>query len=302
MAFRKQTVIARPLARSERLLVEAVGDETVIYELDTNVAHALKPLAAAVFNYADGKNTAAEIAELSSYRLATTVTEAEVADAISQLDALSLLDTPELSLIESGMSRRDALKVFGAVGAGTVLVSSVAAPFASANTLSNYGEPYVCAKQNGSNLEDITDASSYNNVSNSQAPSGWPQPYKVSGSGYAFVTGTNPGAPVSGSVSTLGQSCYAATSPSTVYGTYQVVPCDGNAYQCAQVVCVPTTNGKSNGTPTSIAGAITSGSILPATDDYPTNVGKGNGYGPYYDAEYSGWPFKFCCVGNDCTS
>jgi Coenzyme PQQ synthesis protein D (PqqD) len=131
MASKKQTVISHPIARSERVVVEAVGDETVIYDLDTNVAHALKPLAAAVYMYADGKNTAAEIAELATYRLATTVTEADVAEALDQLEASALLATPLLD-VHTGISRRTALKTFAAAGAGSMLVMSVATSAASA--------------------------------------------------------------------------------------------------------------------------------------------------------------------------
>lgn len=131
MASKKQIVISHPIARSERVVVEAVGDETVIYDLDTNVAHALKPLAAAVYMYADGKNTAAEIAELASYRLTTTVTEADVAEALDQLEASALLATPSLD-VHTGISRRTALKTFAAAGAGSMLVMSVATSAASA--------------------------------------------------------------------------------------------------------------------------------------------------------------------------
>ena len=120
MASTEQIVITRPVARSERLLVEAVGDETVIYDQDTQVAHALKPLAAAVFGYADGSNTAVEIAELAGYRLGSAVSEADVRDAIAQLAELSLIEAPE----PSGVSRRTALKVFAATGAGAALITS----------------------------------------------------------------------------------------------------------------------------------------------------------------------------------
>jgi hypothetical protein len=132
MATNKHTVINHPVARSERVLVESVDNETVIYDLDTNVAHALKPLAAAVFTYADGKNNVEAIAELASYRLAEPVTSAQVTNAVAQLDALNLLETHELDIDAGGFSRRDALKVLAATGAGMALVSSVAAPAALA--------------------------------------------------------------------------------------------------------------------------------------------------------------------------
>ena len=127
----KQTVISRPLARTEDLVVESVGDETVVYDTNVHVAHALKPLAAAVFMYANGENTLAEIAELAGYRLAMTITEVEVADAIEQLDAIALLDGPVLD-VQTGVSRRAALKTFAAAGAGSMLVMSIATSAAQA--------------------------------------------------------------------------------------------------------------------------------------------------------------------------
>jgi hypothetical protein len=133
MASKKQTLISRPLARTANVVVEAVGDETVIYDTDAHVAHALKPLAAAVYAYADGKNTPAEIAELASYRLASTITESDVVDALEQLDAQALLDGPVLD-VHTGVSRRTALKTFAAAGAGSMLVMSVATAAAQACT------------------------------------------------------------------------------------------------------------------------------------------------------------------------
>jgi hypothetical protein len=129
---KQQTTISYPLARSENVVVESVGDETVIYDVESHVAHALMPLAAAVYAYADGKNTAAEIAELAAYRLDTTVTEADVLDAVAQLEAISMLSSPVLD-VNTGLSRRQALKTFAAAGAGSMLVLSVATSAASAS-------------------------------------------------------------------------------------------------------------------------------------------------------------------------
>jgi hypothetical protein len=130
---RKQTAIARPIARTEGLLIESVGEETVVYDLDTKEAHCLKALAATVFMYADGARTAADIAELSSYRLETSVSEADVKDAVKQLESVSLIETP--LVVRDGMSRRDAIKRFGTiagVATATPLIASVMAPAAYA--------------------------------------------------------------------------------------------------------------------------------------------------------------------------
>jgi hypothetical protein len=134
MTFRKQTTVSRPMARTDGLLVESVADETVVYDQETKEAHCLKALAAAVFTYADGRNTTAEIAELVSYRLDRTVSEAEVADAVRQLEQHALLDTP--LVIREGLSRREALRTMAATGVGAVagasLITTILAPTAAA--------------------------------------------------------------------------------------------------------------------------------------------------------------------------
>ena len=147
----KQTVINRPLARTADVVVESVGDETVVYDTNVHIAHALKPLAAAVFTYSNGENTTAEIAELASYRLATTVSEADVAGAVEQLAAIALLDGPLLD-VETGVSRRAALKTFAAAGAGSMLVMSIATSAAQACiTCSQPPSQYDYCSTNGIN-------------------------------------------------------------------------------------------------------------------------------------------------------
>ena len=133
MDFKKQTIVRCPTARTEGLLVESVGGETVIYDLESKEAHCLKALAAAVFVHADGYNTTADIAELAGHRLGTPVSEADVKDAVAQLEQHALLDKP--LAIHDGLSRREAVQRFAAaagVAVATPLVASVMAPTASA--------------------------------------------------------------------------------------------------------------------------------------------------------------------------
>jgi hypothetical protein len=127
---RKQSVVKRPIARATGLLIETVGDETVVYDLESKEAHCLKSLAAVVFAHADGRNTAAEIAELAEYRLGRTVSEADVADAVAQLEQRALLDTP--LVVRDGLSRRDVVQRFAAAAVAAPLIVSVMAPAASA--------------------------------------------------------------------------------------------------------------------------------------------------------------------------
>lgn len=333
MASNKQTIINRPMARSEELLIQHVDSETVAFDERTKTAHALRPLAAAVFMYADGNNTVEEIAELAGYRLDQTVTAAEVNEALEQLDACDLLDTPEDSLSD-GISRRTALKAFAAAGAGTMLVSSIVAPFASATgtTLGNYGTGYVCAYVASPTDGYLTGGGGYEGdpaASGSPGtiltPNGWPMPFVlVSGSAnkngagaanFQMANDTTTGGPVVANDYALGHNCYAVYSrTSPVYGTYQAVPCDGPTWECADVVCVPTNNGKkvgSGGTATVIAGAINSGPMYTGSGSsfIAPSGGANPAYGAYTEYAYGPgsnspngiYPFKVCC-GNGTTT
>jgi len=321
MAFNKQSMIKHPLARSERLLVENIDDETVIYDEDTKVAHALKPLAAAVFSYADGKNSSAEIAELASYRLGSGVNEAQVDEAVAELDSCALLDEPGL---EGGVSRRDALKRFGAVGvaasASTLLISSIAAPMASAAGLASYGAPFLCGTGDGNSADPITGNTSYGypqvDYAQPDATSNWNSFIgdTCTGGGSSFYC-THPGDPnytpaagtcpsgytLQNSGSHRGQCLEngsrtnyynpsGATSCPTSWtkvnqgtaGTYQCVPCDGMVSRNQSYQCCNVVC-VPNGV--SIAGAITTKSQA----------------NPYTATPYGGigYPAKYCTT-NKC--
>jgi hypothetical protein len=322
MASKKQTVVTRPVARSEEVLVQHVESETVVYDERVKTAHALRPLAAAVFMYADGNNTVDEIAELAAYRLDQSVSVADVTEALEQLEACDLLEL-QGDILSAGISRRTALKTFAAAGAGTMLVSSIVAPFASATTLGNYGTGYTCAYVNSSTQNTIVGSGGYDGDpaatgKTSLTPNGWPLPYtQVSGSvsgntaKFQMASGPMSGAPITANNYVLGASCYALYSNSSpVYGTYQAVPCDGPTWECANVVCVPTTNGAANGTPSKIAGAVTTGPMYNGTGSFADPDGTATppygaynqyAYGPHSTQNAGHYPFKVCC-GNGTTT
>jgi hypothetical protein len=47
----------KPLARREKLVVQNLGDETLIYDLDENRAYCLNETAARVWQFCDGEKT-----------------------------------------------------------------------------------------------------------------------------------------------------------------------------------------------------------------------------------------------------
>lgn len=272
MASKKQTIISRPLARTENVVVESVGDETVVYDTVAHVAHALTRVAAAVFAYADGKNTAAEIAELASYRLGTTVTEADVVTAIDVLDANSLLDGPLLD-VETGVSRRTALKTFAAAGAGSMLVMSIATSAAQACITCSTVPPntYSC---------------SYNTYTSS-VPSG---PVGPSGWQNGTVSDCRLCNESTGSGGSNAYPCQ--TTGST--GACCCAPCDGAASKCCQPICINSVSG------TCPTGTLPLGHTVGGENGYP-KVACPTGYGAYQAKVSSSNKYyvKCCEVGTE---
>jgi hypothetical protein len=270
MASKKQTIISRPLARSENVVVEAVGDETVIYDTDAHVAHALKPLAAAVYAYADGKNTPAEIAELASYRLATTVTEANVVDALEQLDAIALIEGPVLD-VHTGISRRTALKTFAAAGAGSMLVMSIATAAAQACI--------TCSTVPPSSYSCSTNTYTDSIPSGPVGPSGW-QNNTVSDCRLCNESTGSSG----------GTAYPCQTTGST--GACCCAPCDNTSKvtsYCCQPICINSVSG------TCPSGTLPLGHTVGGENSNP-KVACPTGYGAY---QGSGFQVKCCLAGTE---
>jgi hypothetical protein len=107
-----------PQRRLEGLVVKAVDDELLIYDLDSHRSHALSPLAAALWRRCDGRQTPSALAQ------ALRVPEVAVTYGLGALSDARLLRTPA-----PWISRREALRW---VGATTLpLVHSIIAPTAA---------------------------------------------------------------------------------------------------------------------------------------------------------------------------
>jgi hypothetical protein len=118
----------RPKARTERLASERIGDELVVYDQISQVAHCLSPEATAVWELCDGRLTQAEIAD----RL--TCPSSTVERAVRALDECHLLDEPGDEV--TGYSRRQAAirlaKVGGAAFAAPLIYSAAVGSVAAA--------------------------------------------------------------------------------------------------------------------------------------------------------------------------
>jgi coenzyme PQQ synthesis protein D (PqqD) len=120
----------RPLARSERVIIEALGDELLVYDLDSDEAHSLNASAAAIWRACDGAVTVAGI----SARVG--LSEAAVRVTLERLAGLDLLAAG--SFTRPTHSRRAVLRrgllAGAAASAAAPLITSIVAPAAAQTT------------------------------------------------------------------------------------------------------------------------------------------------------------------------
>ena len=133
MSGNKLFDVARPVARTEDIIVEGLDDDVIIYDTENNKAHALNPLAARIWKRCDGEHTVADLAGLFA---AETPYDA-VVNCLSQLDRLNLLSPGSLGIIDTKvLSRRQMLRkvAVGAAAAAIMvpMVTSIVAPSAQA--------------------------------------------------------------------------------------------------------------------------------------------------------------------------
>jgi hypothetical protein len=119
--------VSNPLARHEDLVVEEVGDETLIYDHRSTYAHCLSQTAATIWRACDGQTSTEALGAQTGFD-AETVTL-----ALAELESNGLLEVaPQLS---NGSTRREfAVKTakIGGVTAAAPLIYSVMAPVPAA--------------------------------------------------------------------------------------------------------------------------------------------------------------------------
>lgn len=126
MTVEKRTPVA-PKARQDRLFVQDVGDELVIFDQDTRKAHRLNPTAALVWNACDGRATLTDIVQAIRPKLGPTVDENLVRVALGRLEAVRLLESASGQFTdETSESRRAFLRKGAAAGAVSLLMPVVA--------------------------------------------------------------------------------------------------------------------------------------------------------------------------------
>jgi len=124
-----------PRAREDRLVVQELPDEVLVYDLNRHKAHCLNRTAALVWGHCDGQTTVAEMATLLRKELKSPVDETLVWLALDRLGRAHLLCERVTSPVGAQrLSRREVMRKFALVGGLSVLlpvVTSIVAPTAS---------------------------------------------------------------------------------------------------------------------------------------------------------------------------
>jgi hypothetical protein len=138
------SIEVRPASLSrDRLIVEELGTELMIYDRTRNKAFCLNQKAALVFQYSDGKTTIEGIAARLAQTLGEPVGEKVVRFALQSLSQDGLVEPLDLSpIVAAGMTRREVMQKIGvraAVALPLVTALLVATPKAHASGGSSSG-------------------------------------------------------------------------------------------------------------------------------------------------------------------
>lgn len=131
-----------PRARTHGLVVEELGDEVMVYDLDRNLAQALNPTAALVWKNCDGKRSVADVQRVLGRELQQPVGESVVWYALEQLDRCHLLEAPIRTPVAlNGITRREFITKFALAAAVVPVVKSIQVPGpAELTSCANLGE------------------------------------------------------------------------------------------------------------------------------------------------------------------
>lgn len=115
-----------PDARQDGLLVQEVGDETIVYDQQRNHAHRLNRSAALVWRACNGRRTVADLADTLRPQLGDAASEDLVLLALDRLEKGHLLTGPlDPPMGVDPITRRTALRKLALVGGMTLLIPVV---------------------------------------------------------------------------------------------------------------------------------------------------------------------------------
>jgi hypothetical protein len=106
-----------PRARRRGVLVDQVGDETIVFDEERKEAHSLNRMASIVWRYCDGAHAISDIADLLGKELGVETNDAIVEYALAKLASVHLLES-DVAEESDQVSRREAMKRVAAVSRG----------------------------------------------------------------------------------------------------------------------------------------------------------------------------------------
>lgn len=133
-----------PRLRADGLVIHELPDEVLVYDKVSDQAHCLNQSAALVWRACDGQCAPEEIARKLTVQLAVAVSEDLVLLALSQLEAIHLLERGENKASSfAGMSRRQMARLLGLTAAVALpVITSILVPTpAQAATCLAPGQP-----------------------------------------------------------------------------------------------------------------------------------------------------------------
>ncbi|MEO8435580.1 MAG: PqqD family protein [Pyrinomonadaceae bacterium] len=119
-----------PRARREKLVIQEMAEEVLVYDLERDQAHCLNQTAAMVWKHCDGESDAAMIAGRLTEELRAPVDERMVWFALEQLGRDRLLEGPMVApATMAGMTRRQMVRTLGVAAVVAVpLITTIVAP------------------------------------------------------------------------------------------------------------------------------------------------------------------------------
>ncbi|MGI8733838.1 MAG: PqqD family protein [Pyrinomonadaceae bacterium] len=132
-----------PRARKAGLVVKALHDEVLVYDLERDKAHSLNASASFVWKKCNGRRTVAEVAQALSKEFDVPADEQTVWLALEQLSKFNLLEE-KIARPEGvpRISRRQMMRIGAAAAFALPVIVSIVAPTA-ANAQTSIG-PSVC--------------------------------------------------------------------------------------------------------------------------------------------------------------
>jgi len=130
----------RPKARSDQLLVQRTGDDTLIYDERTHRAHSLDARAARVWALCDGARTEREIAQAYGEG---AVGEAVVGWTLGELEKSALLEDDGGAEARAALSRRALMRTVGLAAIPVIMAITAPRARAAVSTCSNTGQECI---------------------------------------------------------------------------------------------------------------------------------------------------------------